>query len=110
MSNTLNSLTYRPGQNVDLVYARSKPTFINAVVLAAGVENIVMIPDGAGICIFSADSDIFVRPDATAVVPADNINDGSAAELNPAQWDVHDVDSLHIVSSDDAIVTLSFYL
>lgn len=110
MSNTLNSLKYRPGQNVDLVYARSKPTFVNAILLAAGAESVATVPAGAGVCIFSADSDVFARPDAGASIPAGSISDGSASELNPAQWDVHDVAQIHLISPDDAIVTLSFYL
>jgi hypothetical protein len=109
MSNSLNSIKYRPGENVDLTFARSKPTYINAAPLTAGLEFVVAVPQGANVCIFSADSDIYVRPDATAEIPAGVISDGSASELNPAQWDVHDVAELHIISPDDAAVTLSFY-
>jgi len=105
----LNSISYRSGANADLIFARSKPTFVNAAVLSARAEAAVAVPAGASVCIFSGDGDYYVRPDASAAVPAANVADGSAPELNPAQWDVRDVQSLHIIAPDDAVVTLSFY-
>jgi hypothetical protein len=110
MPSQINSLTYRSGQNVELVFARSKPTFVNAACLAANVEKIMNVPEGAGICIFSADTDFFARADETALVPQSDTTDGSAPELNPAQWDVHDVTQLHLIAAEDAVVTLSFYI
>ena len=105
----MNRFCYRSGDNADLVYARSKPTRINAIALAGGVETIADVPQGATVCIFSGDGDFYLRPDATAVLPVTDITDGTAPELNPAQWDVHDIAQLHLVSPEDTIVTLSFY-
>jgi hypothetical protein len=110
MSSTLNAIIYRSGANADVIYARTKPSFVNAVVLQAAVEATIAVPEGAAVCIFSGDADFYVRPDATAAVPETNVTDGSSSELNPAQWDVHDVQNLHLVAPEDAVVTLSFYL
>lgn len=117
----LNTFAYCPGANADLIFARSKPTYINAAVLSAGVEAVLAVPRGASVCIFSGDGDFYVRPlDASyvrplnatcsgATIPLETVTDGTAPELNPAQWDVHDVDRLHIIAPEDAVVTLSFY-
>ena len=109
MAAPLNNLIYRSGGNADLIFARSKPTYINAAALIASVETILTVPVGANCCIFSADGDFYARADATAVIPSANIIDGSAAELNPAQWDVHDITTLHVIAPDITILTLSFY-
>jgi hypothetical protein len=109
MPANLNTIAYRPGANADLIFARSKPTYVNAVVLSAGIESQAQVPQGAAVCIFSGDSDFYVRPDASAAIPASDVSDGSAPELNPAQWDVRDVQSLRLIAPDGAVVTLSFY-
>ena len=109
MPQELNSLTYRSGANEETTFARAKPTFINAAVLEASVEKQIAVPEGAGSCVFSADGDFFARPDATASVPSEDITDGSGSELNPAQWDVHDVAILRLIAPEATIVTLSFY-
>jgi hypothetical protein len=110
MPDTMNNLTYRPGKNAETVFARSKPAFVNAVVLAAGVESLSAVPSGANYCIFSADGDFYCRADGAAAIPAASVSDGSAPELNSAQWDVNDVSSLHLIAPEDTVVTLSFYL
>ena len=109
MPANLNAIAYRSGANADLIFARSKPSFVNAAVLSAGAEAALAVPEGASVCIFSSDGDYYVRPDAAAAIPAANVADGTAPELNPAQWDVRDVQSLHIIAPEDAVVTLSFY-
>lgn len=110
MTPFLNTFTYRPGQNIEPVFARSKPAFIDAVVLVENTESVIDIPQGAGICIFSSDSDFYVRADDEALIPQGDVTDGSASEMNPAQWDVHDVAKLHLIAPENSIVTLSFYL
>jgi len=109
MPQILNAMIYRAGANADLVFARSKPTWINLACLAAGVEKTVTVPTGANFCIFSGDADFYVRPDATAALPAGDVTDGTGSELNPAQWDVHDVQALHLIAADDANVTMASY-
>jgi|GEM_PF-1238825 len=110
MTPFLNSFTYRPGQNIETVFARSKPAFVNAIVLVENTESIITVPTGAGICIFSGDDDFYVRADDEASIPQGDVTDGSAPELNPAQWDVHDVTKLHLIAAENTTVTLSFYL
>lgn len=109
MSSFLNRLSYRPGSNAEVLYARSKPTYVSAMLLLAGAESILDVPQGAAVCIFSSDSDFYARPDATAILPLEDITDGTAPELNPAQWDVHDIAQLHLIAPEDTALTLSFY-
>ena len=105
----MNTLTLRPGANAENVFARSKPDYIDARVLVAAVEQTHTKPGGANFCLFSSDGDFYARPDATAAVPGSAVTNGSAAELNPTIWDVHDVAAIHLIAPAGQVVTMSFY-
>lgn len=61
------------------------PSFINNVVLAAGVAETITAPDGATHVNFSATGPYFVRWDGgAAAVPGADIIDGTGSEVNPA--------------------------
>ncbi len=105
----MNTLTLRPGADAEETFARSKPDYVDARVLAAGTEQTHTKPSGANFCLFSCDGDFYARPDATAAVPGGNVTDGSAAELNPTVWDVHNVTAIHLIAPADQVVTMTFY-
>lgn len=88
---------------------RSGPDYVDARVLAASVEETHTVPAGAGIVVFSANTDFYARVGATAAVPGTDVTDGSAAELNPTGYRVSPGDVIHLIAPGTAIVTLTFY-
>jgi hypothetical protein len=73
-----------PGRVPTMV--RSAPTYVNARVLAAGVSETSTMPADTRLVIFSANCDFYASPGASAAVPAADVTDGTASELNPTAW------------------------
>jgi hypothetical protein len=90
-------------------WARNPPAHVNAAVLAAGTNESVTVPAGAAYVVFSAIGDFYARPGGTAAVPAADVTDGSASELNPAIWHVTAGATIGLIAPEANIVTLSFY-
>jgi hypothetical protein len=92
---------------------------VDARVLAAGVEETHTIPtwnDAASVAhqanfvLFAANCDFYVRWDATVAVPAADVTDGTAGELNPTLRAVPaGVTTCHIISPQGGVVTMSWF-
>lgn len=87
--------------------------YINTRVLAANTAETFQAPAGAKYVLFSADGDFFSKIAASstaAAVPASDVTDGSASELNPGMRTLP-VDQAYIslIASEARIVTLSFF-
>ena len=59
-------------------------TYVDAIVLAAGVPELYTIPSGAINVLINCTSDVWIRYGAAAAEPSTEIIDGTASELNPA--------------------------
>ncbi len=86
---------------------------IDARVLAAGAAEVHAVPTGAQHVLFSATGDFFAKFGASGVaaaVPAADVTNGSAPELNPAARRVPDgATHVALVAPAACTVTLSWY-
>lgn len=98
-----------PGQRTSFTIPQSDTIY--AVVLEAGVEQQITVPDGANIVSFAPTGDFYCRFDAAETIsePETSITDGSASELNPGMRDCSEVSKIHLVAPQACTVTLSFY-
>jgi hypothetical protein len=90
-------------------FARAYSDYIDARVLAANVNETHTVPTGSAFVLFSADGDFYAKPNAVAAVPAADVTDGSASELNPTLWSLSNVTSIGLIADAARKVTLSFY-
>lgn len=96
----------RGGQNT---YIRIAPTYVDARVLAATVSETHTLPSTARLVLFAADCNFYAKAGASAAVPAADVTDGTAAELNPAAWDVTGLTQITLIAATACKVTLSIY-
>ena len=93
-------------------YLRIAPTFIDARVLAASANESHTVPTNARWVIFSSNCAAFyAKTGGTATVPAGDVTDGSASELNPAGWLLATTTtSIGLISPTACTITMSWYL
>lgn len=92
----------------------SAPNWVNEVVLAAGVAKQMTVPVVAGtvkahFACFSADCDFRVGYNTSAAIPAGDVTDGSASELNPDTRHLLGVTTISLISPTGGRVTVAFY-
>lgn len=80
-----------------------------AVTLSAGQAKSVAVPAGARLVMFSATGDFWARIGGAASVPAADILDGSAPELNPAARSLQGAGVIGIAAAAAATVNLVFF-
>jgi hypothetical protein len=85
------------------------PDHVDALVLAAGQAKTHAVPAGARHVLLSATGTVHVAYDAAAQVPAGDVTDGSAAEMNPLLRSVEGVAQLGLAAPRACTVTLAFY-
>lgn len=90
-------------------HAVSFASYVDALVLTAGVAQTVTVPAWARFVLFSRENPIYVRRNATATVPSVSVLDGTASEMDPDFRAVSGGDTLSIVSAYVGKVTLAFY-
>jgi hypothetical protein len=91
-------------------YLRLPPTYVAARVLAANVAEDHTVPTGAKYVVFSASCAAFyVKRGGTAAVPAGDVTDGTASELNPAGYYIVGVTTLGLIAPATCVVTMAFY-
>lgn len=88
---------------------RLAPTWIDARVLAANVNEDHTVPTGALWVVFSANCNFYAKPAATAAVPAADVTDGTGSELNPTAWRIAGITTIAMIAPTACIVSLSFY-
>lgn len=86
------------------------PDHVDARVLAAGVNETHTVPTGAAYVLFSATGDFYVSYDGdAATIPAADVTDGTASELNPTIRYIAGVAELDLIAPLNTVVTMSFY-
>ena len=83
--------------------------YVDTRVLAAGVAEVVTLPDDVRWVTFSGTDDFYVRPDAAAAVPVADITDGTGSHLNPHHRNCDEITTFGIISPRTCIVTMEFY-
>lgn len=92
-------------------YIRPAPSYVDARVLAANVAEVWTAPANARFVLFSANCDFFAKPNAAAAVPAADVSDGTASELNPAAWySSTPFTSIGLISPTSCTVTMAVFL
>lgn len=86
------------------------PTYVNARVLAANTAENVSVPATARFAVFSSTCNFHARADNTATVPAGDVDNGTASEMNPAAWYFNpgQVAVISVIASAACTVTISF--
>lgn len=92
--------------NGDVIYP---PKYVNAYVLVAGVAQTVTIPAGARVAIFTSTGNFYVNWLTTAAVPATNVTNGSASELNPVARDLSGYTSFSMICSVNCVATITYF-
>ncbi len=103
-----NFLMSRDANNRDTGAIPQSDT-IYSLSMVTNTEKIVTVPAGATIAVFSATGNFYCRFGETVIIPAGDIIDGSAGELNPVARSVSGVTSIHMIAPSDIVVTILFY-
>lgn len=91
-------------------YVRSSPTYIDAVVLVATVNQTYTVPANADAVILSANCpEFYAIVGPTAAVPAANVTNGTGSEMNPSSWYIGRATQIGLISPTACKVTLSWY-
>lgn len=105
----------REANNVFSGNVRLPADYVDAKVLAAGVNKIQIVPSGAKVVLFWANCNFYVKPATTsgaavAVVPAADVTDGTASEGAPTGLYINgNTTHIGLISAEGGIVTMSFY-
>ena len=91
-------------------FALSLSTKIDARVLAAATPEVITIPSGARIAVFTATGDFYASPTNTCAVPAADDTSGNAPMLNPYVIRLDDITQLSLAGAAGVVVTIAFYL
>jgi hypothetical protein len=93
----------------NVVIGMNQSVHIDARVLAANTAESHIVPSGARYVLFSANADFYAKFGSAASVPAGDVTDGSASELNPTLRSIDGAASIGLISPTACYVTLSFY-
>lgn len=91
---------------------RMPPQYVNALALVANTHERQAIPSGYQYVVINSTANIYCRlGDETVVASAPgDVVDGTASELNPTGYVIHDDYShISIISPANCIVTLAYY-
>lgn len=120
MANTPKMMEFTAMPNKS--FAINPPFFVDAKVLAAGTASTETIPSDASgrkanLVIMSSNGDFYAAyqqtgdgAPPTATVPAANVADGSACELNPAGRLVQNLSGISVISASATIITFAYYI
>lgn len=84
-------------------------SYVDNIVLSAGVAKTVTVPISAEYVGFSTTKPIWVRYGGTAAEPSGDIVDGTGTAYDPDLLGVKDLLTFSIISSTDALVSLTWY-
>lgn len=90
---------------------RQIPSSVMARVLAASTAESITVPAGARWVVFSCTASFYVNCYTTATVPAADVTDGTASELNPSAYELPltDVPAISVISGSACVLTAAFY-
>lgn len=83
--------------------------YINAKFLVAGVAETETAPAGARIVLFSSTDNFYLNTRAAAVIPTDDIIDGSAPEYNPVIRSLITGETMSLIAPANCIVMMAYY-
>lgn len=105
-----NTFNVNPAPSGMVSAIRIAPTYVDARVLAANVAETHTVPTGAGWVLFAANCNFYAKTGASAAVPAADVTDGSASELNPAAWQLPGgTTQITLIAPTACVVTMAFY-
>lgn len=113
----INKFAVRVDMGGSNTLVRSAPEYVDArVLLGAGAE-VITVPTGADLVVFSSTGNFYARPNNAAAIPAADVTDGTGSELNPTAWQLRPlgatpgtaITTIGIIASADAVVTLAWY-
>lgn len=96
---------------IDKMGAIPAETYVDNIVLAAGVAKTVTVPSGATHALFNCTGDFWARfaTGEDAAVPAADVEDGSGSSLNPVMRDVNALTEFSLISAANSLVSISFF-
>ena len=97
------------GYHLSPTQAIRQSDYINVRFLAAGVAETETVPTGAGIVLFSSTANFYLNTRATAVIPTDDIIDGSGPEYNPIARVLTAGETMSLIASTNCIVMMAYY-
>lgn len=94
-------------------HVRNAPTYVQARILAAATAETVALPAGTNIAVFSATCNFYASTTIPATIPAADVTDGTASELNPSAWyfagSSTQTPSVSVISDVACTITVSAY-
>ena len=94
---------------------RSMPHEVHALVLTAGVGKVDLVPRWARRVVIAGSDTYYTAKNASATLPAGDVTDGSASEMNGGGGALQpggpaaDVTTIGVIAPRDCIVTLAYY-
>lgn len=90
---------------------RPAPSYVDAMVLAAGVAEAWTAPANTRFVVFASNCNFYAKPNATAAVPATEVTDGTGSELNPTAWySSTPFTTIGFIAPTACIITIAPYL
>lgn len=95
---------------IDRLGAIPAETYVDNIVLVAGVAKTVTVPSDATHAIFSGTGDFWAifKASTAAVVPSADITDGTGCVLNPTMRDVNALTEFSLISSATPLISIAF--
>lgn len=103
---SFQTLTDVMGKSTNVI---PSPNYVLALVLPPGTAKTVTVPADARVALFSATGNFWLGSTGAPAVPAADILDGTAPELNPSGRAVRPGQTLGLVASSACSVSISFY-
>lgn len=86
------------------------PAYVDALVLAANVNESVTVPTGViRVVFYTTCVNFYVRSGSTAAIPVADVADGTASIPNPIGFAIDGITSLGVISPAACVLALAFY-
>jgi hypothetical protein len=103
------ALEFDPADGRGLNFAPPFSTHVDKIVLAAGVEAVTSVPEGAGYVVFTSPINFYAANGMSLVISNSPVTNGTAGDFNPTGRKVAPGDVLHVISDDAGWVRLAYY-
>lgn len=93
-------------------YALRQSNWIDARVLGIATAETFQAPAGARYALFAANGDFYCKTataSTAAAVPAADVTDGTASELNPAMRYIGELEFISLISPAACVVTIQYF-
>lgn len=91
---------------------RPSPDYVDARVIVANTQEQYTVPNNVSVVLFSATDNFYAKPNASCAVPAADVSDGTAPELNPAAWALppDKAQTINFNAPSNVVITVCAYL